>query len=384
MFYICLRIREYIHLRILDQPRLPATERVCKCGTIRTLIIMSVCQQCGASGSSEEPLATCDQCSTVLCKTCADLSSTELRAVALKKRSKSLTYLCSGCQPSRTDFRFAELRDSLLKLMRQQFDTFATSLTADISLQLESKISGLQAEVSVLRESNIDLIKLLTNQNLLLQRPVSCNALPGTSQAQSVTRQKSPTGSTGNLSVPLQRSGRSMSGSQRPPQPPNSSTSNPQSRTDSQYTGAASSGSSGLPKTVPLKSSHQGVGSAAGSVQGGSARWKRHSTFVVGCAKQVNSKVTAANIQRKTSVFVSRLDRTVSTDDLHEYLRSTFGADETFKLEEQTVKSGDYRSYRVEASLDLLDRLLDPAYWPENVYIKKFRFFRPRVSASHQ
>lgn len=332
---------------------------------------MNACQHCNALGCPDEPLASCDRCSVLLCKTCADLTSTELRAVVLKKRSKSITYLCAKCQPCQSDLRPAELDDTILKLIKQQFASFAVSLMADISLELESKISTVQSEVSVLKDSNIDLIKLFTNQKPSLLKPASSAALLDGSKAPPVRRQRSESSASDSLPVACQ--------------PPSETLLTLPPQGNSLRTHVSGDGNPRLqksvppksvpPKSVPAKSNSRVVGSAGGLAGNG------HS-FVIGSRKLNNSKITAANVHKKTSVFVSRLDRSVSTDDLHEYLKSTFGVSESFKVEEQTVKSGDYRSYRVEARLDLLDNLLDPSHWPENVYVKKFRFFRARPPTS--
>lgn len=94
------------------------------------------------------------------------------------------------------------------------------------------------------------------------------------------------------------------------------------------------------------------------------------------------STVTAANVQKRTSIFVSKLDKQVTADDLHLYLKATFGSDVICRIEEQTVRTGDYRAYRVETRLDLLDELMSPSKWPENVLVKRFRFFRSRPPVS--
>lgn len=83
-------------------------------------------------------------------------------------------------------------------------------------------------------------------------------------------------------------------------------------------------------------------------------------------------------------MFVSRLDSNVSSGDLGEYLRHTFGSAEKFVIDEQLVRSGDYRSYRVEIRLELLDSFLCPANWPQDVLVKKFRFFRSRQSTAER
>lgn len=91
------------------------------------------------------------------------------------------------------------------------------------------------------------------------------------------------------------------------------------------------------------------------------------------------SRIKAAVIEKKTSVLVSKLDKDVSASDLRDYLQATFGEEENISIEEQTVRSGDYRSYRVEIRLRSLDRFLTSSHWPENVVVRKFRFFRQKT-----
>jgi len=48
------------------------------------------------SSSEEEKLSSCDECSVILCQCCANLSTTELRCIQLKKRL--LIYKCKECR----------------------------------------------------------------------------------------------------------------------------------------------------------------------------------------------------------------------------------------------------------------------------------------------
>lgn len=97
---------------------------------------------------------------------------------------------------------------------------------------------------------------------------------------------------------------------------------------------------------------------------------------MIGSKKMINSRIVAAKLQKKTSVLISRLDNNVTSEDLVEYMRTTFGNTENYNIEEQKVRSGDYKSYRVEVRVELLDEILCPSNWPEDVLVKKFRFFR--------
>lgn len=105
---------------------------------------------------------------------------------------------------------------------------------------------------------------------------------------------------------------------------------------------------------------------------------------IIGSRKLTNSRLAAACIQKKTSIFVSKLDGGVSSEILLEYMQTTFGVNENFTIVEQTVRSGDYKSFRVEARVELLKQLLSASNWPENVLVKKFRFPRSTFPVSRQ
>lgn len=65
-------------------------------------------------------------------------------------------------------------------------------------------------------------------------------------------------------------------------------------------------------------------------------------TTTSGIQKDPNLGIAVVNTQRKSSVFVSRLESAVSARDLLDYIHSTFDLHENFLVEEQSVRSGHY------------------------------------------
>lgn len=55
------------------------------------------CLKCKTVETKEDPLTVCDKCKSKLCQTCAKLSTTEYRAAILKS-ARRLVYLCVDCQ----------------------------------------------------------------------------------------------------------------------------------------------------------------------------------------------------------------------------------------------------------------------------------------------
>lgn len=323
---------------------------------------MSTCYECNTAGSSDEPLASCDNCSSSVCKTCSDLTSTELRAIVLKKRSKLIVFLCPKCRSSYFTFNPTTLEDSLFKHFRCELDQLSKVLMAEF----ETRVGLISREVSALKESNIDMIRLYSGLQHMptIPRPLSCSGNTGIEDDHGADNDSSAANSQQTtVNAPLK-----------------SPTLAAASQTGTHI------GLPHLPNTVhrpPLPSSSTIVSknTLKATQSSSSSRINKGgpNSVIIG-SKKVNSGISAAKIQRKTSVFVSRLDSGVSSEDLSDYLKHTFGGTEKYVIDEQLVRSGDYRSYSVEIRLDLLDSFLSPANWPQDVLVKKFRFFRSRQS----
>lgn len=332
------------------------------------------CKKCSITGSADEPLAACDKCSSALCKSCACLSTTEMRAVGMKNRS--LIYHCIDCRGAQDYATIQPVsKDTLLDDMRREFVLLFESLTAKLTDEVSQQMNSVRDELAILRLTNTDLLRLCFPDG---QRATIASHLPSPSVAQAV----SDVGNSGGLTG--RGAGVSGTAAQSTPSARMSSRGHPKS-TVGISAQTASGNRSNPPKStdkvrVPVPAEPP-AGQSAFSSAGNSDRRTPYSS-VLGSRSDSGARIAAANLQKKTSILVGRLDLKVTTDDLKDYLKSTFGETECFLVEEQKVRSGEYRSFRVEARLDILGELLCHSNWPEGVLVKKFRFFRSRAPVS--
>lgn len=319
------------------------------------------CSICSADG---DELIVCDYCGTALCKDCSGLTATELRAVAINKRI--LLFLCPDCKSkTRVNCNFSAetfgnfIRESVERMVPTVVEMMITGLRGlidDNSEVITSRMDRLSDDIENLKASNIDLVRTCSR---LRDDGRRRHHMVGPEDAQASHPQRQVA-----TKARLHSSG----------QPPETQSSKP---IQPVVVNALPSGiryshslSSGAPKHISQPTSDKSVLSV-------------RSAPIVGSRKPADGVgIAAAKVYRKTSVFVSRLDKDVSAEDLTNYLSSTFGKEEKFVVEEQKVRSGDYRSYRVEGKYDLLEELLTPSNWPENILIKKFRFFQRRPGPS--
>lgn len=318
---------------------------------------MTICSVC--KGTEDQTLIRCDKCDARFCEKCSTLAPTEWRSATLKKRA--MIFLCTGCKVSFSKFLdFTPVTDSSTHTgdqIRFQLDAFAKSLMDSFSLQLESRISTVLNDITTLRDSNKDMIRLLSDWK---QDSTAIGSLPSTVKA----------GNVQSFSAVLQRPvvGKNGDFSLLPGSSTCRDTLNSTPETACIPDASALDSSGGRRRQKPIVAKSRDAGNSVG--------FTRRSRPIVGSKKLDKAKIVAANLQKKTSVLVSRLDRGVSVEYLRDYLSSTFGDSETFVIEEQTVRSGDYKCFRVEIKLDLLDMVLNPDNWPVNIYVKRFRFFR--------
>lgn len=135
---------------------------------------MSSCKKCNLNFKDSD-LACCDNCKLWLCQTCADLTSTELRAISLKKRQ--ITYTCEACKTSKNncyDVPPALIENLLTKIKSELSDIVKSCLSEEL-LPIKTQAAEVKEEVVILRESNIQLINLLTNFGNHSQNSVPVN-----------------------------------------------------------------------------------------------------------------------------------------------------------------------------------------------------------------
>lgn len=281
----------------------------------------------------------------------------------LKKRS--IIYHCCGCSVLQNPLYDLEgLKSSLVDHFKQELATFSDSLLNRMIEEVDTRNRLVLTELSNLKETNVDLLKFVDSSGFRIEPPKPLNTPASHTSANSTraivnTNQASANNAGSNFTPVV-----TTAGFQRLP-----SSAGPSSR--------------GRQPDSDLHSVPSAQHITGRQISGGSRRSINPprvnvNTHVVGSREVGADGISAAILQKRTSVLVGRLDKNVSASDLRTYLLSTFGTSEEFVIEEQTVKSGEYRSFRVEAKLDSLGSLMTPSNWPVGVIVKKFRFFRSR------
>lgn len=168
---------EIINLLLTDMEKCPIC--VNKCASFD-------CSSCKRSLCSEcHVVYNCDFCKNNICGNCSNLSSTEVRCMALKNRL--LKFHCSNCKiisnyhnlvksTKKLEEENSKLKEQLNTYTKDLHrkrddcdipdglkDTLEPVLTDIINNLVGHEISQLKEEVNILKESNIDLIKLFTN-----------------------------------------------------------------------------------------------------------------------------------------------------------------------------------------------------------------------------
>ena len=100
----------------------------------------------------------CDQCKAHLCQRCSGLRETEVRVMQLSKRSLKLN--CDVCELNSV----RQIEENVFNRLADMQINF-TNLLNSIKNDLNEEVSQTKAEVVMLRESNIELVNLLTNIN---------------------------------------------------------------------------------------------------------------------------------------------------------------------------------------------------------------------------
>ncbi|KAL4107268.1 hypothetical protein QTP88_017644 [Uroleucon formosanum] len=92
------------------------------------------------------------------------------------------------------------------------------------------------------------------------------------------------------------------------------------------------------------------------------------SKFIVGSVKNSSSKLSSVP-SKHVDIFVSRLDPSVTTALLESELFNGY-PDVTFS--KMVTRHPSYSSFHIRLPADKLDIVLDPAFWPDGVMVKRF------------
>lgn len=344
------------------------------------------CNKCKHPETKEEPLAICDKCSAKLCQACAKISSTEYRAVTMKS-SRALLYWCLNCRADAIADNNQNIKQLISETIREEIALAINNLHSSNNDPLNKKLDSLSNDIRNLRDSNVELVRFLTQDNPNLATPPLHNTseqkalyedLLSTLSNKFEAKFKQINMEIASLKNLIKRSPSTSS----VPLPHNNDTNNKTSSTSSTNTkdidDAITNSNSRHRKPRRAVNGERNLPSSQTNSD------NRHNfTPIVGTRKVETTKLVAAKLYPKTLIQVRKLNEHVTEDDLKDYLECTFGKTEKFKIEKLTVKSGDYVSFKVEARADLLDKLLDPSNWPEEVEVKQFFRYEEKRNPKH-
>lgn len=114
--------------------------------------LKNICKLCNSPETPNLQLASCDSCNVKLCQECSELTSTEFRAVVLKKRV--IKHYCKQC---RLESKRAE---NEVKFMKNAIENLLAQLPIIVSEQCNKYFTELRAELADLRS------KVVLNQEL--------------------------------------------------------------------------------------------------------------------------------------------------------------------------------------------------------------------------
>lgn len=106
-------------------------------------------------------------------------------------------------------------------------------------------------------------------------------------------------------------------------------------------------------------------------------RKKRPSTVIRGTAEKVETSTLAA-ADRLAWLYVGRCRSETTEQDITEYLRQKMPSHRFFVNEIKKHESNQNinKSFRVGVEFLLLTELMKPEFWPKNIVIRKYQFFR--------
>ncbi|KAF0748186.1 Uncharacterized protein FWK35_00025797 [Aphis craccivora] len=93
------------------------------------------------------------------------------------------------------------------------------------------------------------------------------------------------------------------------------------------------------------------------------------SKFIVGSLKNSSSKLSSVPVRKHVDIFVSRLDPSVTTALLESELFNVY-SDVT--ISKMVTRHPSYSSFHIRLPADKVDIVLDPAFWPDGVIVKRF------------
>lgn len=322
------------------------------------LVKMSVCSKCSKSESANSPLATCDKCGIRHCQNCSTLSSTEIRTVILKNRI--MKYYCENCRAEIDNImschNIVPSGEEAIQSGPVAEKSISAQEIANLLKPLYMKIAELEAQVVNLKESNIDLINLLT------QKPQLISGVNEKSQDKDKLNVQNASYSSKLLKG-------SIHGNLRPGN----------SRTKSNQSEGSSREEIGQ-RTAPAASQLSATADEFVPVQSRKRNKFVKKPTVVGTAEvtpSANAFIGRELNDKKAWLFISRVKDGVNEKIVKDYIMRKTKLDDkdvSVKTIETSYEKKDSQCFQVGVKFELKDQLYEEDFWPRGVAFRRYRF----------
>lgn len=302
---------------------------------------MTICSKCDVLNAE---LVSCDKCASKLCQDCTQLTSTELRAVSLKRRL--IFYWCPECTENE------KTQKSPLATSSERSD-FEEKIAKHLN-NLQAQIANLHNDLAILKDTNIDLIKLLDNSNKAVNLQPRQQNMTGSALQQAPQGKQLPQPDKVKLIQPPPSINRN-----KQPQPKLTKQNINTAPTENNVEAAA-----GNNTTMDSSPQHQMYtkSKASGIICSGPSR--------------PNIRVANPNIGEKVPelawIYLSNLSTETETGDLLDILDSEYRhLCRCIKLRSKFRRPRS-ASFKLGVPKDLEERHLSASFWPKGFYVDKY------------
>lgn len=345
---------------------------------------MANCSKCNRDGDADKFSVTCDRCGLVYCLKCSKLTSTELRAVVLK--SRIMKFFCEKCDDSQHTGVLDNLEtpDGADEFDMENAGNSFLALNALIQPFFD-KISNLEIEIKNLKESNIELIRMLTKKPELItgvdiinqknigyiknadKVKINTGVLASNENKVKVSTHNKPereTKSADKLGVEkcMTKNGRTL-----------------KDDCDANVTGQMSMSQLDNGPSMATEDSSNYCSNEPGGEFHEVRYRKRRPTKALelrqGTANEVN---VFSSEPKKAWLYIGKAGIKTNCDIVKKYISNKLGIDDDQLVVESLRSAGAARSYKVGVYYDYYDQVNKPEFWPAGVVFRRFSFSSPR------
>lgn len=346
---------------------------------------MSNCISCGRGDSSGQSMVSCDKCNRIFCQDCSLLTATEMRSAILKKRN--MIFLCTPCRGLYDEYLQADsLRGVIAEVVSEVLPDIVKNVFTEQISRIDSRIGGVEASVQNLRDSNIELVRLLTSKVRISGDVSSSSAIGGESTTLGAYHCP-PVGRDGHLRVDhsLGEDGKARVPLRMAPGTEGSSTSDGVRRhvdtlpskpvTHVGALGENKRKNAVRQQRIPSMGDNDYISgrSSADCIPEDTEGYKevrykkRKSRINFGTCEGVQG---FSGVERRIWIYVGRVQPEVASEAIVDFLEKKCPG-RKFTCERLKSRSPN-GSFRVGADYDLRDKLLEGSFWPTGVVYRRY------------